>query len=206
MPQNKDRKRLVRARMAETGEQYTQALAHLTERADLGPLPPAWHLTGSRAPDYEVGLLPETTTCDGHPVVQLRLRATVGEPTGFGALMQSIAATRYTGRRVRFSGMVAAREVTGWGGLWFRIDGPEGRTRQIDNMHDRALRQSTGWTLAEVVLDVPDDATELHFGALLSGGGALELSQPRFEETTDAIPTTGVLPDEPQALDFGVSR
>ena len=29
MPQNKDLKRLVRARMAETGERYTQALTHV---------------------------------------------------------------------------------------------------------------------------------------------------------------------------------
>jgi GNAT superfamily N-acetyltransferase len=62
------------------------------------------------------------------------------------------------------------------------------------------------WPPARVVLDVPEDATELHFGALLNGGGAPELSQPRFEEASDAIPTTGVLADEPQALDFGVRR
>jgi len=29
VPQNKDLKRLVRARMAETGENYTQALTHV---------------------------------------------------------------------------------------------------------------------------------------------------------------------------------
>ena len=53
MPQNKDLKRLVRARMAETGEHYTQALAHLQGLAELEPLPAPWHITGSQAPDYE---------------------------------------------------------------------------------------------------------------------------------------------------------
>jgi hypothetical protein len=33
MPQNKDLKRLVRTRMAATGENYTQALAHLQDQA-----------------------------------------------------------------------------------------------------------------------------------------------------------------------------
>ena len=32
MPQNKDLKRLVRARMAASGENYTQALAHVRAR------------------------------------------------------------------------------------------------------------------------------------------------------------------------------
>ena len=55
MPQNKDLKRRVRARMAETGENYTQALTHLLGQVALEPLPPAWHITGSRASDYEAG-------------------------------------------------------------------------------------------------------------------------------------------------------
>lgn len=65
MPQNKDLKRLVRARMAETGERYTQALTHVLSLTRLGPLPPPWFVTGSRAPDYEVGLLPGSTTGTG---------------------------------------------------------------------------------------------------------------------------------------------
>ena len=91
MPQNKDLKRLVRARMAETGEHYTQALAHLRGLADLEPLPAAWHVTGSRAPDYEAGILPGITYGEDR-VAQLRLRATVAKPDGFGALVQTIAA------------------------------------------------------------------------------------------------------------------
>lgn len=62
MPQNKDLKRLVRARMAETGENYTQALTHLLGQVHLEPLPSPWRMTGSHAPDYEAGLLPGPTT------------------------------------------------------------------------------------------------------------------------------------------------
>ena len=46
-------------------------------------------------------------------------------------------------------------------------------------MQDRPLRQSTGWAEADIVLDVPGEAIELHFGALLAGGGAVELTCPR---------------------------
>jgi hypothetical protein len=61
VPQKKDLKRLVRTRMAGTGENYTQALAHVQGQADLEPLPAAWHVTGDRAPDYEAGILPAVT-------------------------------------------------------------------------------------------------------------------------------------------------
>ena len=204
MPQNKDLKRRVRARMAETGENYTQALTHLLGQVALEPLPPAWHITGSRAPDYEAGLLPGTTY-GGDRVAQLRLRPAISEPAGFGALVQTIAAPRYLGRRVSFSAVVKATEVTDWAGLWLRVDGPNGML-MLDNMQDRALRGSTDWTGASIVLDVAKQARVLLFGALLSGAGALDLARLRFEETDEAVPTTvPPLPDEPQALDFGAA-
>ena len=203
MPQNKDLKRLVRARMAETGENYTQALTYLLGLVTLEPLPAAWQITGSRAPDYEAGLLPGIT-CEGDRVAQLRLRSAVSERAGFGALVQCIAATRYLGRRVCFSAMARTCEVTGWAGLWLRVDGPGGMLT-LDNMQDRALRGTTDWTQASIVLDVAHQATHLLFGALLSGAGALDLARLRFEKAGEAVPVTvGPLPDEPQ-LDLGVA-
>lgn len=61
------------------------------------------------------------------------------------------------------------------------------------------------------MLDVPGHATELHFGALLDGAGALDLTRPRFGEVDTSMPVTAglqmatPLPEEPQALDFGVT-
>ena len=207
MPQNKDLKRLVRARMAESGENYTQALAHVRVGERLDPLPPAWHLTGSHARDYELGLLPGAIR-DGHRVAQLRLRPDVAQPSGFGALMQSITASRYLSRRIRFSALLRAREVTGWAGLWLRVDGAGGPLL-LDNMQNRPVRGTTDWIEGSIVLEVAEDAESLHFGMLLRGDGAVDLARPRFEEAAAAIPVTVTasqgagLPDEPQALDFG---
>ena len=214
MPQNKDLKRLVRARMAETGESYTQALAHLQGEIALEPLPPAWHMTGGRAPDYEAGLLPGVDY-DGHRVARLRLRPAVSEPavsepavpesSGFGAIVQTIATARYRGHRVLFSAMLRATGVTDWAGLWMRVDGPGG-VLEFDNMQDRALSGTTDWTEAAIVLDVPEEAKVLLFGALLSRAGAIDLTRLQFEEADQAVPTAmttvTALPDEPQALDF----
>jgi hypothetical protein len=206
VPQNKDLKRLVRARMAASGENYTQALAHVRAGECLEPLPAAWHLTGSHADDYELGLLPGVVQ-DGHRVARLRLQPEAGHPAGFGALMQSIAATRYLGRRVQFSALLRTREVTGWAGLWLRVDGAR-EPLIMDNMQNRPVRHSTGWAEASIVLDVAEDAQSLHFGMLLRGGGAVDLARPRFAEAAAATPVTvpagqPSLPDEPQALDFG---
>jgi AraC family transcriptional regulator len=74
-----------------------------------------------------------------------------------------------------------------------------------------ADRQASGrlaeWQQAAVVLDVSDDAASLHFGVLLSGAGAVDLGQPRFETVGADVPVTAKpsppLPDEPQALNFG---
>jgi hypothetical protein len=119
VPQNEDLKRLVRARMAETGENYTQALTALLGATSLDPLPDGWFTAGSSPAEYAAGLLPRTSAYDGKRVIQLRFRAAT-PPGGFGTVMQSFDAARYRGRRVRFSAMVRGQEISDWAGGWPR--------------------------------------------------------------------------------------
>jgi len=62
--------------------------------------------------------------------------------------------------RVRFSSVVQSQEVTDWAGAWLRVDAADG-ARALDNMNNRALRGSTGWTEAANVLDVGEDAVSV---------------------------------------------
>jgi hypothetical protein len=205
VPQNKDFKRLVRARVAETGENYTQALTALLGETRLEPLPDGWFMAGSRPSEYAAGLLPPTWAYEGKRVIQLRFRA-AATPGGFGTVMQSFDAARYRGRRVRFSAMVRGQEMTDWAGSWLRVDVTEG-ARALDNMNDRPLRGSTDWTEAANVLDVGQDAASVHFGVLLVGAGAVDLARPRFEVVGADVPVTRIPPKPlavgPQGLDFG---
>jgi hypothetical protein len=205
VPQHKDLKRLVRARMAETDENYTQALTALLNETTLDPLPAGWHMSGSHRTEYEAGLLPADCAYEGRRVVQLRFR-TAGLPGGFGTVMQSIDAARYRGSRVRFGAMIRGQEITDWAGIWLRIDDANG-TKVLDNMQDRSLRGTTDWTEAANVLDVADDATSVHFGVLLGGAGAVELARPRFEVVGTDVPVTLIprkpMASEPRGLDFG---
>ncbi len=140
MPQNKDLKRLVRARIAQTGENYTRALTALLGETRLDPLPDGWHMSGSHRAEYEAGLLPRDCAYEGKRVIRLRFRAAV--PAGFGTVMQSFDAARYRGCRVRFSAVVRGQEITDWAGTWLRVD-TAGGTKTLDNMQDRAVRGST---------------------------------------------------------------
>jgi hypothetical protein len=208
VPQHKDLKRLVRARMAETGENYTQALTALLGEAALDPLPDGWFMAGSRPAQYDAGLLSRASAYNGRRVTQLRFRA-AEPPGGFGTVMQSIDAERYLGRRVRFSATIRGQEITNWAGLWLRVDAANGTTRVLDNMEDRPLRGTTAWTEAASVLDVAEDATSVHFGVLLAGAGAVDLAGPRFEVVSTDVPVTKTgrkpLAPEPQGLDFGAA-
>jgi hypothetical protein len=204
--QNKDLKRLVRARMAQTGENYTQALTALLGETRLDPLPDGWFMAGSRPADYAAGLLPGTCAYEGKRVIRLLFRAT--DAGGFGTVMQSFDAARYRGQRVRFSAMVRGQEITNWAGAWLRVDAADG-TRVLDNMDDRPLRGSADWSQAANVLDVGDDATSVHFGVLLSGAGAVDLARPRFQVVDAGVPVTRPpgrqLAAGPQGLDFGAA-
>jgi DNA-binding transcriptional ArsR family regulator len=207
VPQHKDLKRLVRARMAETSENYTQALTALLSETRLDPLPDGWFLAGSHPAEYGAGLLPRACAQDGRRVMRLRFHA-AEPPGGFGTVMQSIDAARYRGRRVRFSALLRGQEIANWAGAWLRVDA-ETRARAFDNMEDRPLRGSAGWTEAANVLDVGEDAVSVHFGVLLAGAGAVDLARPCFEVVGGDVPVTRParrpLAPEPQGLDFGAA-
>jgi hypothetical protein len=84
-----------------------------------------------------------------------------------------------------------------------------GGRRTLDNMEERALHETTGWTEAANVLDVAADAASVHFGVLLAGAGAVDLAAPRFEAVSGDVPVTKApvrpLAAEPQGLDFGAA-
>ena len=54
-----------------------------------------------------------------------------------------------------------------------------------------SVRDKTERTKYEIVLDVPLTATNLAYGALVSGGGTIWFDSISFEEVDETIPTTG---------------
>jgi hypothetical protein len=76
----------------------------------------------------------------------------------------------------------------------------------FDNMQDRPIKGTANWRKYDVVLDVPQDATGIFFGVLLSGSGTVWLSDAKFEIVGASVPATGtdqmIQRDEPTNLNF----
>jgi hypothetical protein len=111
------------------------------------------------------------------------------------------------------SGMLKSKDVVEWSSFWFRID-QQGLDKALsfDNMHDgkidRSVKGTTDWTKSEIVLDVPNNASKLAYGALLVGTGQIWFDKTKFEIVDNTVPVTGGLTEsmltdkEPFNLDF----
>lgn len=167
---------------------------------------PGWLITGA-APDKYECCLDKDTFFKGTKSVYLKSLAAPLEDGDFGTVMQQFKAANYLGKRVRFSGFVKSKDVTGWGGLWMRIDGNTTNTLKFDNMQSRAIKGTTDWNIYSVVLDVPETSAIISIGILLSGEGELWLDNVRLEPVDKTVSTTdgdlsSELPDLPVNLSF----
>jgi hypothetical protein len=134
------------------------------------------------------------------------IKSITDKKSGVGNLMQSFAAGKYKGKRIRMTGFMKSDRVDDWAGFWLRIDQAKvERHLAFDNMHDgkknRSVTGTTGWKKYDIVLDVPEDATNIVFGALLAGTGQIWFEKLNFEIVDKTVPTTGRSADEPN-LDF----
>lgn len=165
-------------------------------------VPTGWYVAGSRPTEYESGV-DSQAVYNGHPSAYLKSKQPAVE--GFGTLLQDIRADHYLGKRVRLSAFVRTEGVQDWAGLWMRVD-KDSRQVAFDNMQDRPIKGTTTWKNYEVVLDVPQDATGIFFGVLLSRSGTVWLNSVKFETVSSDIPTTGrgmdQHRDEPANLNF----
>ncbi len=167
--------------------------------------PMGWFVAGSKPEFYRAGL-DRAAIHEGQPSGYLM--STVPTVAGFGNIMQTILAGEYAGKRIRLRAQVKSQELSDWAGLWMRVD--KGKTvMAFDNMQARPIRGTTDWKPYDVVLDVPPDATEISFGALLSGGGKVWINGMSFEAvgkdvalTIDKAPESPKFPAHPVNLDF----
>ena len=58
-------------------------------------------------------------------------------------------------------------------------------------MQDRPIKGTSDWKRYEIVLDVPEQAQEIAFGLLLTGGGQVWMDDLKFEVVGKDVATTG---------------
>lgn len=173
-----------------------------------GPLPAGWQAQGASPHSYEMGTEPQGGS-QRNPAAFIKSK---GASAGFGTLMQMVSAAEFVGKRVRFSANVRTDGVNDNAQLWMRVDGPMkgGRPEVLafDNMKERPIKGTTGWTNYQVVLDVPEEAQAIGFGILLTRDGTAWMEQVKLEVVPTSVPVTAgaptmpVYPRKPQNLDF----
>ncbi len=205
------------SRVAENGRvaESKPAPAAAAERPGVTvAAPTGWHKNGAKAESYVVGVDSTQSWGDMPSAYVQSLTPTV--ESGFGGMMQTISAENYVGKRVRLSGWIKTEDANqGGGSLWLRIDGQErGQMLGFDNMQNRAVKGTTDWQEASVVLDVPAGASALAYGFFVSGGGKMWVNGQRMEVVGPDVPTTnmltkkspGTLPGAPRNLGFDPNK
>ena len=71
-------------------------------------------------------------------------------------------------------------------------------------MQNRSVKGNTEWKKYEIVLDVPENAAKLAYGALLSGTGQIWFDDVNFEIVDKSVAITGtwMTLNEPSNLNF----
>lgn len=166
---------------------------------DLGEAE-GWSKAGSKPKSYEMGI-DKGAGQDGKNCASIKSKEKKIE--GFGTLMQSFKPDKYRGKKIRMTGFMKSFEVKSWAGFWLRVDQADSKTSlSFDNMRDRAVKGTTEWTKYEIVLDVPDKASDIAFGALLNGTGQIWFDNLNFEVVDNSVPSTNKKKDEPTNLNF----
>ncbi|HLO72403.1 MAG TPA: hypothetical protein VK164_00545 [Flavobacterium sp.] len=149
-----------------------------------------WIERGSKSESYEMGLLKNST--DKEQKV-LTIKSIDKKINGFGTLMQSSKPNIYSGKTVKMTGYVKSKNVKSWAGLWMRIDYYENKVLSFDNMENRPIEGTNDWDKYEIVLYVPQDATNLSYGVLLDGTGQIWFKDIQIEVVDDTVPETGIV-------------
>ena len=164
------------------------------------PLPSGWFPTGfTDTQRYRIGLDLSSPGC-------ALIECLVGKETDLGnerfaCLMQSIDADSYRGTTVSLTASIRA-EAANVGTIWMRVDGEPGSTLRFDNMLQReengAIYGTSGWIERSVVLDVPVEASSIHFGFFLKGYGKVWARNFRLETVAHGTRTTEMAPQAPE--------
>jgi hypothetical protein len=147
-----------------------------------------WFMAGANPRLYTMGLDP-AVNCSGGSSVSIA--SSTASSDQFGTFMTERSPAALAGHRVRLAGFARSDSVTGWAGLWLRVDGESKGTLGFDNMQNRPITGTTDWAQYEVVLDVPPQATNVAYGLLLAGSGQVWLDGVSLDVVDGSVPTTG---------------
>jgi hypothetical protein len=163
----------------------------------LAPLPAGWIVAGQSPELYKAGIDQSQAMNGKGPKY---IRSISKENKSWGTLMQMFSAENYLGKRVRLQARVKTKDVSGWAGLWMRVDGP-GSITAFYNSQDKPIKGSADWQLRSVVLDVAPDSRSIAFGVIHNGSGEVWMDDVKLDVVDMTVPldATPLGPDLPKA-------
>jgi hypothetical protein len=168
--------------------------------------PDGWEVYSSRQGAYVGGRVTQAPrNGKGSALLRSEGDASVKE---HALLVQKLSAQEYRGRRMELEGYLKSKDVTGWAGLWVRVDDEQGKVLEFHNMMELPVRGTTGWARYSIPFNVDSQAFEIHFGALLAGQGELKADDFAFRVLGGTEPATPLkqkirsLPLKPRNLGF----
>ena len=105
---------------------------------------------------------------------------------GFGVATTSISAIPHRGKKFRLRGAIKTAVNEGQGQMWLRIDLEEKKIGFFDNMDSRPIKAKE-WKEYEITGIVDQNATNILFGAFLSGKGKLWVDKFTLDIETDGV-------------------
>ena len=114
-------------------------------------------------------------------------------PVSFATILNNLTPQKCIGQRIKYTAWVRCKDVANWAGLWLRIDPSDPRHNPnlgFDNMHNRPIKGTADWTKYEIVMDVPEGAANVVYGALLDGGGQIWIDSIEVKIVDKLTPTT----------------
>jgi len=169
-------------------------------------IPKGWFKTGTNTQEYFVGI-DHSNSQSGKASAFIKSEAP--NTSGFCSLMQEINASDYRGDRLEYSAYLKSQFVSGWAGLWMRVEGGDDIPLSFDNMEGRPVIGTSDWIKYHIVLDVPYNAVKIVFGVSLHGKGEVWIDNANLKSVGRELPVTDMLQspaykakNKPQNLDF----
>jgi hypothetical protein len=148
-------------------------------------LPAPWIMAGKSPSRYEAGKDSDGSQTGSNGAIYLRHAN--GDTGSWATVMQQFNAEHYRGKRIRFQAEVMTLKVTGWAGLWMRVDS-HGQPSAFYNSQDKPITGSTQWATRSVVLDVDNDADTISLGLIGGGSGTSEMRNLRVDVVGKDVP------------------
>ena len=148
-----------------------------------------WSLTGNGS-TYQ---LQGTGDPTGGKGADVKLSSNGGDTSKFGGALTTLDATQFRKHTVTLSAELSTRDASAGAALWLRADGPAGLLA-FANSQDRPVTGTSPPTSVEVEIDVPAEATQVVFGALLIGNGEAKAEHMRLVSGPEVTAVAGVLP------------